>query len=177
MNSELSLHNRGATTIRTDYNPAGNSKPHNICRSPTYICRVVWNPQLGLIGSNRRCSLVMETQLTIHHRSLITEIWAGIEKEFDMKFMISLRIMADSYVVLIKFYMLKKRILLKNFYAKELWLLPKPYLESQSLHSWVLSVLIRLSLVEYFCTQGSLTLVTGEAHEQVCFGPCCMTIV
>ena len=37
MNSELSLHNRGATTNRTDYNPAGNSKPHDIWKSPTYI--------------------------------------------------------------------------------------------------------------------------------------------
>ena len=37
MNSELSLHNRGATTIQTDYNPAGDSQPHDICRSLTYI--------------------------------------------------------------------------------------------------------------------------------------------
>ena len=37
MNSELSLHNRGATTIQTDYNPAGDSQPHDICRSQTYI--------------------------------------------------------------------------------------------------------------------------------------------
>ena len=41
MNSELSLHNRGAMTIQTDYNPAGDSQPHDICRSyvgpwPTY---------------------------------------------------------------------------------------------------------------------------------------------
>ena len=38
-------------------------------------------------------------------------------------------------------------------------------------------LLLRLSLVEYFYTQGSLTLVAGEPHEQVCFGPCCMTVV
>ena len=37
MISELSLHNRGATTIRTDYNPARDSQPHDICRSLTYI--------------------------------------------------------------------------------------------------------------------------------------------
>ena len=37
MNSELSLHNRGATTIQTDYNQAGDSQPHDICRSLTYI--------------------------------------------------------------------------------------------------------------------------------------------
>ena len=37
MNSELSLHNRGATMIQTDYNPAGDSQPHDIYRSPTYI--------------------------------------------------------------------------------------------------------------------------------------------
>ena len=28
-----------------------------------------------------------------------------------------------------------------------------------------------------FCTQGSLTLVADEPHEQVCLGPCCMTVV
>ena len=43
MNSELSLHNRGATMILTDKNPAGNSRPHDICRSPTYI----YQPTLG----------------------------------------------------------------------------------------------------------------------------------
>ena len=43
MNREVSLHNRGATTIRTDYNPAGNSRPHDICQSPTYI----YQPTLG----------------------------------------------------------------------------------------------------------------------------------
>ena len=43
MNSELSLHNRGATTIQTDYNPAGDSQPHDICRSLTYI----YQPTLG----------------------------------------------------------------------------------------------------------------------------------
>ena len=37
MNSELSLHNRGAMMIRTDDNPAGDSQPHDICRSLTYI--------------------------------------------------------------------------------------------------------------------------------------------
>ena len=34
-----------------------------------------------------------------------------------------------------------------------------------------------LSLIEYICTQGSLTLLAGEPHEQVYFGPCCMTVV
>ena len=58
------------------------------------------------IGSNRRCSSVMETHFSVHHRSLITGTRVRFEKEFDMKFMISLWIMADSYVVLIKFYML-----------------------------------------------------------------------
>ena len=41
----------------------------------------------------------------------------------------------------------------------------------------LISFLFRLGLVEYFCTQGSLILVAGEAHEQVCFGPSCMTVV
>ena len=40
-------------------------------QGPAYV---VWSgiPSWVLIGSNRRCSSVMETQLTIHHRSLIT---------------------------------------------------------------------------------------------------------
>ena len=86
-------------------------------RGPAYV---VWCgiPSWVIIASNRRCSSVMETQLSVHHRSLITGTRVRFEKEFDMKFMISLRIMADSYVVLIKFYMLKQRILLKSFYAK-----------------------------------------------------------
>jgi hypothetical protein len=33
----------------------------NICKIWFYICRVVRDPQLGIIGSNRRCSSVMET--------------------------------------------------------------------------------------------------------------------
>jgi hypothetical protein len=41
----------------------------DICRFESYICRVVRDPQLGIIGSNRRCSSVMETRFSIHHRS------------------------------------------------------------------------------------------------------------
>ena len=37
-------------------------------------------------------------------------------------------------------------------------------------------LLRRVSLVEYFCTQGLLTLVAGESHAQACFGPCCMSV-
>ena len=39
------------------------------------LAYVVWSgiPSWVLIGSNRRCSSVMETQLTVHHRSLIAE--------------------------------------------------------------------------------------------------------
>ena len=37
-------------------------------QGPTYV---VWSgiPSWVIIGSNRRCSSVMETQLTVHHRS------------------------------------------------------------------------------------------------------------
>jgi hypothetical protein len=34
----------------------------DICRLESYICRVVWNPQLGITDSNRRCSSVKETR-------------------------------------------------------------------------------------------------------------------
>ena len=73
------------------------------------LAYVVWSgiPSWVIIGSNRRCSSIIGTQLSVHHRSLITKTRVRFEKEFDMKFMISLRIMADSYVVLMKFYMLK----------------------------------------------------------------------
>jgi hypothetical protein len=33
----------------------------DICQLESYICRVVRDPQLDIIGSNRRCSSVMET--------------------------------------------------------------------------------------------------------------------
>jgi hypothetical protein len=46
-----------------------------------------------------------------------------------------------------------------------------------SLHSRVVFTLFRqLSLVEYFRTQDLLNPVAGASHEQVCFGPCCMTV-
>jgi hypothetical protein len=41
----------------------------DIYRLNSYICRVVRGPQLGIIGSNRRCSSVMETRFFVHHRS------------------------------------------------------------------------------------------------------------
>ena len=42
-------------------------------RGPAYI---VWSgiPSLVIIGSNRRCSSVMETHFSVHHRRLITRI-------------------------------------------------------------------------------------------------------
>ena len=40
------------------------------------------SPAGFLIGSNHRCSSVMETHFSVHHRSLITEF----EKVLDMKF-------------------------------------------------------------------------------------------
>jgi hypothetical protein len=41
----------------------------DICRLESYICRVIRNPQLGLIDSNRRCSSVKETRFSVQHRS------------------------------------------------------------------------------------------------------------
>jgi hypothetical protein len=41
----------------------------DICRLESYICHVVRDPQLGIIGSNRRCSSIMETRFFVHHRS------------------------------------------------------------------------------------------------------------
>jgi hypothetical protein len=38
-------------------------------RVKCYICRVVRDPQMGIIGLNRRCSSVMETHPGDHHRS------------------------------------------------------------------------------------------------------------
>ena len=39
-----------------------------------------------IIGSNRRCSSVMETQFSDHHRRLITGTREWFEKVLDMKF-------------------------------------------------------------------------------------------
>jgi hypothetical protein len=41
----------------------------DICRLKPYICRVVRNPQLGIIDLNRRCSSVKETRSPDLHRS------------------------------------------------------------------------------------------------------------
>jgi hypothetical protein len=41
----------------------------DICRLESYICRVVRDPQLGIIDSNRRCSSVKETRSPDLHRS------------------------------------------------------------------------------------------------------------
>jgi hypothetical protein len=41
----------------------------DLCRLESYISCVVRDPQLGIIGSNRYCSSVMETRFSIHHRS------------------------------------------------------------------------------------------------------------
>jgi hypothetical protein len=41
----------------------------DICRLESYICRVVRDPQLGLIDSNHRCSSVKETRFFVQHRS------------------------------------------------------------------------------------------------------------
>ena len=56
-----------------------------------------------IIDSNRHCSSVMETHFSVHHHSLITRTRVRFEKEFDMRFMVSLWIVADSYMVLMKF--------------------------------------------------------------------------
>jgi hypothetical protein len=41
----------------------------DICRLDSYIYRVVRDPQLGIIDSNRRCSSVKETRSPDLHRS------------------------------------------------------------------------------------------------------------
>jgi hypothetical protein len=41
----------------------------DICQLESYICRVVRDPQLGIIDLNRRCSSVMETRSPDLHRS------------------------------------------------------------------------------------------------------------
>jgi hypothetical protein len=41
----------------------------DICKIWFYICHEVRDPQLGIIGSNHRCSSVMETRSPDLHRS------------------------------------------------------------------------------------------------------------
>ena len=43
-------------------------------------------PSWVLIGSKRRCSSVMETHFSVHHRSLITGTRIRFVKVLDMKF-------------------------------------------------------------------------------------------
>jgi hypothetical protein len=53
----------------------------DICGLESYICRVVRNPQLGLIDSNRRCSSVMETRFSVHHHSNKWNFDYGLRKK------------------------------------------------------------------------------------------------
>ena len=131
-----------------------------------------------LIGSNRRCSSVMETQLTVHHRSInnwnLRLVWESVGYEVSWSQYGSCQLCIWFYEVI--------NVDIKNFGKK---LLRKRTLIIVKAIPWIpwayipefYQFLFRLSLVEYFCTQGSLTLVAGEPHEQVCFGPCCMTVV
>jgi hypothetical protein len=41
----------------------------DVCKIWFYICRVVRDPQLDIIDSDRRCFSDMETQFSVHHRS------------------------------------------------------------------------------------------------------------
>ena len=122
-----------------------------------------------LIGSNRRCSSVMETQLTIQHRSInnwnLRMVWDSVGYKVSWSKCVSCQLCIWSYEVL--------KVDVNNFIKK---LLRKRTLIIAKAIPWIpehaflssISFYFRLSLVEYFCTQGSLTLVAGEAHEQIC---------
>ena len=76
------------------------------------------SPAGFIIGSNRHCSLVMETHFSVHHHSLITGTRIRLVKVLDMKFH-DLNMDRVSFVYdFMKFSI--QRILLKTFYAKEL---------------------------------------------------------
>jgi hypothetical protein len=51
-----------------------------ICKMWFYICHEVRDLQLGIIGSNRRCSSVMETRSSVLHRSKEIEMWNESER-------------------------------------------------------------------------------------------------
>jgi hypothetical protein len=55
----------------------------DICRLESYICRVIRNPQLGLIDSNRRCSSVKETRFSVQHRRKEMELWSEKQKDIE----------------------------------------------------------------------------------------------
>ena len=71
----------------------------------------------------------------------------------------------------------KNRIKNSKLLAKNFWSLATSLPCPNSCISKVLHPLLRrVSLVEYFCTQGLLTLVAGESHAQAWFGPCYMSL-
>jgi hypothetical protein len=53
-----------------------------ICKIWFYICREVRDPQLGIIGLNRRCSSNMETRSPDLHCSQELELEERIRKNF-----------------------------------------------------------------------------------------------
>ena len=99
-------------------------------------------PVLVLEDPNRRCSSIIETQLTVYHHSInnwnLRLVWESVGYGVSWSQCGSCQLCIWSYEVL--------NVDIKNFVKellrKELWLLLKPYLESLCLHSWVLSVFI-----------------------------------
>ena len=71
---------------------------------------------------------------------------------------------------------LKTRIKNSKLLAKNFWIFLHPYLAPTPASLRPSLLFRRVSLVEYFCTQGLLTLDAGESHAQACFGPCCMSV-
>jgi hypothetical protein len=53
----------------------------DICRLESYICRVVKDPQLGIIDSDRRCSSIMETRSPDLHHSNKWNFGRGLRKK------------------------------------------------------------------------------------------------
>jgi hypothetical protein len=56
----------------------------DICRLESYICRVVRDPQLGIIDSNHRCSSVKETRSTDLHRSNKCNVGRRLRKKYEL---------------------------------------------------------------------------------------------
>ena len=135
------------------------------------------SPARTWINSNCRCSAAMETRFIIEAMQdwWITKTWEREWNEKDWN-MGNVHLVWDNKLKGLWGKNLKIGSRIVSFWQRTFescYILTLPQTPA-SLKSY--TPLRQVSLVEYLCTQGLLTLVAGESHAQACFGPCCMSV-
>ena len=118
------------------------------------------------INSNCRCSVDTETRFITEAMQdwWITKTWENRMEWEGLEY----GIWTLSWDNELKYLgvKLENRIKNRKLLAKNFWILLHPYLDPTHASLRPSPFFRRVSLVEYFCTQGLLTLVAGESHAQ-----------